>query len=130
MSDKVKEKELLQQLCEMGGYFAEYFKNDLDAMLQNITNDYPIEMGTAFYKAAEVKEQQIRALEKGHGERVESLCETLLCVHDNGNEGGRAKERAVQELGLHRVVQLKRQIGLEWDVEDKEYLTKLLDLNS
>lgn len=129
MSDKEKEIKLLQELCEMGGYFAEYFKADLETMVYNITNDFPIEMDTAFHKAAEVKDHEIKTLKKNHTLKVESLCETLLCVHENGNEDGRAKERAVQELGLHRVVQIKRQIGLEWDAEDKNYITKMLETN-
>lgn len=127
MSDKAKEIKLLTQLVELGGYFADKFQADLEQMVQNIKNDYPIEFDTNFNAATANLESEIKNLQKSHKEKVYSLCETLLCVQENGNEDNRLKERAVQEIGLHEVVKLKRVIGLEWDHQDKEYLTTLLD---
>lgn len=130
MSDKEKEIELLEQLCQMNGYFSEFFGKDLDQMKSNINNDYPIEFDTNFNAATANLESENKQIQKNHKAKIYSICETLLCVQQNGNEDNRLKERAVQEIGLHEVVKLKREIGLEWDSEDKDYLTKLLDLNN
>lgn len=46
MTTKEKEINALKVLIGMDGYFAEYFKNDLEKMCENIKNDFPIEVGT------------------------------------------------------------------------------------
>lgn len=61
---RIKEIAAIKALVEMNGYFADYFKNDLDTMAENIKNDFPIEYGTSFNNAAEMEDQKIKKLKK------------------------------------------------------------------
>lgn len=46
--DKETEINHLRALQHGDTYFAQFFKNDVDQMVQNIQNDFPIEFGCKF----------------------------------------------------------------------------------
>lgn len=58
MTGKEQEIKALTKLVEMNGYFAEYFKKDLDVMVDNIKKDFPIELGANFNLTREQQEQR------------------------------------------------------------------------
>ncbi len=57
MITKEKEIKLLEELVAGDNYFAEYFKKDLEQMVSNIRNDFPIEHGTLFSMDGENQRQ-------------------------------------------------------------------------
>lgn len=85
---KEQEIQLLTKLANGKGYFAEKFKNDFDIMVKNISNDFPIELGTSFA----IAENQLR-IAKGFVEEklntIESLVETI--------NGLRSENKSFQE---------------------------------
>ncbi len=126
MTGKEQEIKALTKLVEMNGYFAEYFKKDLDVMVDNIKKDFPIELGANFNLTREQQEQRERELKKDFHKEIIDLCDTLLCVNaETGNE--RAYERAVQKLGRRSVISRKRQLGLDITGEEIDYLISKLD---
>lgn len=126
MTGKEQEIKALTKLVEMNGYFAEYFKKDLDVMVDNIKKDFPIELGANFNLTREQQEQRERELKKDFYKEIIDLCDTLLCVNaETGNE--RAYERAVQKLGRRSVISRKRQLGLDITGEEIDYLISKLD---
>lgn len=48
MTIKEQEIKALTELVEMDGYFSDHFKGDLETMIGNIKNDFPIELGAKF----------------------------------------------------------------------------------
>lgn len=126
MTGKEQEIKALTKLVEMNGYFADYFKKDLDVMVDNIKKDFPIELGANFNLTREQQEQRERELKKDFYKEIIDLCDTLLCVNaETGNE--RAYERAVQKLGRRSVISRKRQLGLDITGEEIDYLISKLD---
>lgn len=72
---KSSESSLLRKLSSMNGYFAEYFASDIDQMIENIKNDYPIEMDTAFGKK-----------DSTHKKEMQKICEIMLeSAHQSGD---------------------------------------------
>lgn len=127
MTTKEHEIKALTELVKMNGYFADYFRGDLETMIGNIKNDFPIELGANFHFTEEQKKQSDREMRAAYKDEILDLCDTLLCVHaDTGDE--RLYERAVQKLGLNAVIARKRQIGLELTNKEIDYLVGLLDL--
>ena len=125
MTSQEKEIKALSELIEMNGYFAEYFKRDAETMIENIRNDFPIEMCTSFHTPEEEYQQSKRELVKAHRNEIIDLCDTLLCVNaETGNE--RLYERAVEKLGLNFVIARKRQLGLELTCSEIDYLISQL----
>lgn len=127
MTNKEQEIKALTELVEMGGYFSDLFKDDLETMIGNIKNDFPIELGAKFNLTEEQRQWSERELKKKHRDEIIDLCDTLLCINaETGNE--RAYERAVDKLGLNFVIARKRQIGLELTNKEIDYLVGLLNL--
>lgn len=122
---RIKEIAAIKALVEMNGYFADYFKNDLDTMAENIKNDFPIECGTSFNNAAEMETQKNKNLKKRHEENMYSLYETMLCVaSETGNE--RLYERVNQEIGLNNLIKMKRVLGLDLTCKEIDYMVSQL----
>lgn len=123
MTTKEKEIKALKALIEMDGYFAEYFKGDLEKMCENIKNDFPIEMGTRINNTVEYMQQRNDETVKKHTLEILDLCDTLLVVHaETGNE--RLYERAVEKLGQKNVIARKRIIGLDVTGQEIDFLLK------
>lgn len=127
MTSKEDEINALITLVEMGGYFADFFKCDLDMMIRNIQKDFPIEFETKFHFTEEQWQQSKRELMNAQRLKIIDLCDTMLRVHaETGNE--KLYERAVKEMSLNFVIARKRQIGLELDNKDIDYLISQLSV--
>lgn len=122
---KAQEIKAIEALIEMDGYFAGFFKKDLGQMIENIKNDFPIELDTCFNSAADNEVQKNKELKRQHKEKVYDLCSTLLCAYaETGNE--RLYEKALQELGINNLIKLKKTIGLKLSDKETDYLISLL----
>ena len=123
MITKEKEINALKALVEMDGYFAEYFKGDIDTMIMNIKNDHPIDLGMKFNDTIEYFQKRNDETVEKHALEILDLCDTLLCVcEETGNE--RLYERAVEKLGRKNVIARKRIIGLNITNSEIDFLLK------
>lgn len=123
---KEKEIETLKELVAMDGYFADYFGKDIDQMIRNINNDFPIEIGTEFNSATENKELENKELRKQHRIKISDICKKILCAYAE-TKCECLYELANQELGLSRVIKLKRVLGLDLSRGEIDYLIDQLD---
>ena len=126
---KADEIKALKALVEMDGYFAEYFKKDLDKMIENIKNDHPIEMGTQFNASAEYFQSRCDELVKKHALEILELCDTLLFVHKDIGDT-RLYEHAEAKIGKRNVITRKRFLGINVTNEEVDYLIQALELKS
>lgn len=58
-------------------YFAQYFRDDIDRMCENIKNDYPIECGCEFTKSIEEAAQEYTDELAREREKLTSLIRTM-----------------------------------------------------
>jgi predicted deacetylase len=127
--DKGQEMKAIRHLVEMDGYFAEYFKCDLEKMIENIKNDYPIEMDTKIANTIEYFQKRGDDLVIKHTNEIIDLVDTLLCVHEEtGN--ARLYERAVEKIGRVNVIKRKHVIGLKITCNEIDFLLKNVSLNA
>jgi hypothetical protein len=118
---KAKEIEVIKSLVAMDGYFAEYFKGDLEVMIDNIHNDFPIEMGIKSTNTIEYFQKRNDETVEKHALEILDLCDTLLCVYEEtGNQ--RLYERAVEKLGQRNVIARKRILGLKITGNEIDFL--------
>jgi hypothetical protein len=122
---KELEIKTLTSLCDADGYFAEYFKRDLDQMTANIRNDFPIETATKFYSEAEAKDELIAVAKTEGKEKKEDLCRFMLLMADQLDDRD-LDERVEQELGKAAKIKMQRGLGLQLSQEDIDYLISRL----
>ena len=118
-ASKATEIALVRKLVEIGGYFAEFFGADLDKMVENIRNDFPIETGTRFHDAIEKVGEMMADCRRSASERVRAICERLV--------GTEQECVAVDVLGRTEVIRIKQRnrIAVSWD--EVQYLLEVID---
>ena len=125
--EKVKEIELLQSL-KGDTYFAQLFGDEqIDAMCENVRNDFPIERGLNLFEGSLVVQEntklksqinQLRLINKG-------VAETLLVKA--GEYGDDTLEDLAEGLiGYKKCLAMKLGLALPLDEDDRDTLTKLL----
>jgi hypothetical protein len=127
MVTKEKEIAAIKSLVAMNGYFAEYFKDDVDKMVENIKNDHPIDFCTQFNAKYEDLQSLHNDTVTKHRDEIIDLCDTLLCVHE---ETGHARlyGQAVEKLGQNPVIARKHSMGLTLSNSEIDFLMAQLDL--
>ena len=124
--NKEKEIKIIKDLCEMDGYFAEHFKEDLNKMIENIKNDHPIDLGTKATCIMWDLEKKLEKTIKDHTCEILALCTTMLLAHiESGNE--RLYVTVVEKIGLKETIALKRALGLNVTNDEIDYLLKQIN---
>jgi len=95
---KSREISMFQSLMYSEGYLYDFFKNDIEQIISNINNDFPIDLNCSFKSTESVKEIE-KDLRKNYrneeDERVNSLCELML-IEDQKNGNATFNERVVK----------------------------------
>jgi S-adenosylmethionine synthetase len=129
---KNKEVELLLNLLEGNGSFAEKFGKDIPVMIENIKKDFPIENGTSII-ADEVKhirekeqllqkyENEIRQLKKEHEAKLQELYLFFLKSDDE-----KMYNKVVADLGIEKTIKLKHQHQLPFTESEINYMVNKL----
>lgn len=122
---KEKEIALLQEL-KGDTYFAQYFKNDIDTMCENIRRDYPIEFGTTVLA-------RIGAAEKETNKWKLEVCHTQELMVNNFfrlNKGmitDEFYEYLVGQVGKLFIIKAKMAAGIGLTDEELDYLIEFAD---
>jgi hypothetical protein len=126
MKTATKEQEIqaLKALVEMNGYFAEAFGGDLEAMCQNISNDFPIEMGTRNENAIEYLEKRNNETEKAFAKEKVAICDKILCLCEKIPDK-RLYEIALNMVGQTQLIARKHELSLPLKDHEVEYLLAL-----
>lgn len=121
--DKQTEIKTLKSLkCDT--YFAAFFGEDIDQMCQNISNDFPLELGCNFSKKAEVLEKKLHKEQKAHDQDILDFVETLLVTEANG---GNSLRVAREKIGMDNTIKIKRKNKIVLSEEEIDYLVSKLD---
>ena len=125
--EKVKEIELLQSL-KGDTYFAQFFgNNQIDAMCENIKNDYPIELGLNFFENYPIVKENAELKKKliNRAKRQESVAEGII-LKANEHLDESLEDLAEQLIGYKKCLAIKLRLALSLSVEDRDTLINLL----
>ena len=125
-----KEEEIKHLMALMGKgcgdtYFNQFFSIcDIEQMIQNIKDDFAIEMGCSFAKKAEELEKKLRKEQKAHDQDMLDFVEDLLVTEARG---GNSLNVAMAKIGMDNTIKIKRKNKIPLSEEEIDYLVSKID---
>lgn len=125
-----KEEEIKHLIALMGKgcgdtYFNQFFSIcDIERMIQNIKDDFAIEMGCSFVKKAEVLEKKLHEEQKAHDQDMLDFVEDILVTE---YRGGKSLNVATEKIGMDNTIKIKRKNKIPLSEEELDYLVSKLD---
>lgn len=112
--------------CKIGDtYFNQFFSSDdIEQMIQNIHDDFAIEMGCSFAKKAEELEKKLHEEQKAHDQDMLDFVEDLLVTEARG---GNSLNVAMVKIGMDNTIKIKRKNKIPLSEEEIDYLVSKLD---
>lgn len=112
--------------CKRGDtYFNQFFSSDdIEQMIQNIHDDFAIEMGCSFAKKAEELEKKLHKEQKAHDQDMLNFVEELLVT---GAQGGNPLKVAMKKIGTDNTIKIKHINKIPLSKEEIDYLVSKLD---
>ena len=126
--EKAKEIELLQSL-KGDTYFAQLFGDEqIDAMCQNIRNDFPIECGLTLFLASPVAKEntklksQIAQLRQD----AKAVAKGILVIANDYSEDA-LEDLAERLIGHNKCLALKLRSAIPLSKDDRDELIKIIE---
>ena len=125
-----KEEEIKHLMALMGDkrgdtYFNQFFSSDdIEQMIQNIHDDFAIEMGCSFTKKVEELEKKLHEEQKAHDQDMLDFVEDLLVTEARG---GNSLNVAMAKIGMDNTIKIKRKNKIPLSEEEIDYLVSKLD---
>ena len=125
-----KEEEIKHLVALMGKgcgdtYFNQFFSIcDIERMIQNIKDDFSIEMGCSFVKKADVFEKKLNEEQKAHDQDMLDFVEEMLITEAHG---GNSLNVAMKKIGMDNTIKIKRKNKIPLSEEEINYLVSKLD---
>ena len=121
-----KEQEINHLIVLIGDtYFNQFFSTeDIEQMIQNIHNDFAIEMGCSFVKKAEVLEKKLHEEQKAHDQDMLDFVEEMLITEA---QGGNSLNVAMKKIGMDNIIKIKRKNKIVLNEEEIDYLVSKID---
>lgn len=125
-----KEEEIKHLMALMGDkrgdtYFNQFFSSDdIEQMIQNIHDDFAIEMGCSFTKKAEELEKKLHEEQKAHDQDMLDFVEDMLVTEA---QGGNSLNVAMKKIGMDNTIKIKRKNKIALSEEELDYLVSKLD---
>ena len=125
-----KEEEIKHLMALMGKgcgdtYFNQFFSIcDIEQMIQNIKDDFAIEMGCSFAKKAEELEKKLHEEQKAHDQDMLDFVTELLVTEA---QGGNPIKVAMKKIGTDNTIKIKRINKIPLSEEEIDYLVSKLD---
>ena len=125
-----KEEEIKHLVALMGKgcgdtYFNQFFSVcDIERMIQNIKDDFAIEMGCSFVKKAEVLEKKLYEEQKAHDQDMLDFVEEMLITEA---QGGNSLNVAIKKIGMDNTIKIKYKNEIALSDEEIDYLVSKID---
>lgn len=125
-----KEEEIKHLMALMGDkrgdtYFNQFFSSDdIEQMIQNIHDDFAIEMGCSFTKKVEELEKKLHEEQKAHDQDMLDFVEDMLVTEA---QGGNSLNVAMKKIGMDNTIKIKRKNKIALSEEELDYLVSKLD---
>lgn len=106
-------------------YFNQFFSIcDIERMIQNIKDDFAIEMGCSFVKKAEVLEKKLHEEQKAHDQDMLDFVEEMLITEA---QGANSLNVAMKKIGMDNTIKIKRKNKIALSEEEIDYLVSKID---
>lgn len=125
-----KQEEIMHLMALKGDkrgdtYFNQFFSIcDIEQMIQNIKDDFAIEMGCSFAKKAEELEKKLHKEQKAHDQDMLDFVEEMLVTEA---QGGNSLNIAMKKIGMDNTIKIKRKNKIALSEEELDYLVSKLD---
>lgn len=125
-----KQEEIMHLMALRGEkkgdtYFNQFFsKDDIEQMMENIKDDFAIEMGCSFTKKAEELQKKLHEEQKAHDQDMLDFVENLLVTEA---QGGNSLNVAMKKIGMDNTIKIKRKNKIALSEEEIDYLVSKLD---
>lgn len=125
-----KQEEIKHLMALMGDkrgdtYFNQFFSStDIEQMIQNIHDDFAIQMGCSFTKKAEELEKKLHEEQKAHDQDMLDFVEDMLITEA---QGGNSLNVAMKKIGMDNTIKIKRKNKIALSEEEIDYLVSKLD---
>ena len=125
-----KEEEIKHLVALMGKgcgdtYFNQFFSIcDIERMIQNIKDDFAIEMGCSFAKKTEELEKKLHEEQKAHDQDMLDFVEEMLITEA---QGGNSLNVAMKKIGMDNTIKIKYKNDIPLSEEEIDYLVSKLD---
>lgn len=120
---KQEEIKIIQSL-KGDTYFAQKFGKDIDVMCQNISDDFPIEMGCNFMMKEDALKKALEIQKKEFEDKIDAFAHDILSVTShNTYEVNKVVEKYI---GKDEVIKFKHANNLELTGEELDYLVSKL----
>lgn len=125
-----KQEEIMHLMALKGDkrgdtYFNQFFsKDDIEQMMENIKDDFAIEMGCSFAKKAEELEKKLHKEQIAHDQDMLDFVENLLVTEA---QGGNSLRVAREKIGMDNTIKIKRKNKIPLSEEEIDYLVSKLD---
>lgn len=112
--------------CKRGDtYFNQFFSSDdIEQMIDNIHNDFAIEMGCSFAKKAEELQKKLHEEQIAHDQDMLDFVENMLITEA---QGGNSLNVAMAKIGMDNTIKIKRKNKIPLSEEEIDYLVSKLD---
>ena len=125
-----KQEEIKHLMALMGDkrgdtYFNQFFsKDDIEQMMENIKDDFAIEMGCSFTEKAKELEKKLHEEQKAHDQDMLDFVAELLVTE---TQGGNPLKVAMKKIGTDNTIKIKRINKIPLSDEEIDYLVSKLD---
>ena len=122
---KQEEIQILESL-KGDTYFAQYFTSaDIDQMIQNIGNDFGIELGCNFAKKAQILQAQLDKQKKEAEEEFKEFAKMVIRT-EGGSMSNDLYENIEKRFGLNFIIKTKWEQGQSLEDYELEYMVSNL----
>lgn len=125
-----KQEEIMHLMALMGDkrgdtYFNQFFsKDDIEQMMENIKDDFAIEMGCSFTEKAKELEKKLHEEQKAHDQDMLDFVAEMLVTEA---QGGNPLKVAMKKIGTDNTIKIKRINKIPLSEEEIDYLVSKLD---
>lgn len=105
-------------------YFAQKFGQDIDQMCQNISNDFPIELGCQFNAKVESLQEQLKAQQAAANDRFMSFSHDIILAMSGCDV--EIYKTVEGYIGEDEIIKFKHSQGVDLNDEEVDYLVKKL----
>ena len=108
-------------------YFAQKFGADIDQMCQNISNDFPIELGCQFMQKEEALKKELEDVKKKANEKFLAFAQEVICDISNYDDGDNEVYKTVEGyIGKKEIIKYKHSQHIDLNEDEINYLVSKL----
>lgn len=119
-------KEEIKVLQSLKGdtYFAQKFGQDVDQMCQNISNDFPIELGCQFNAKEESLQEQLKAQQAAANDIFMSFAHDIILAMSGCDD--EIYQTVKGYIGIDEIIKFKHSQGIDLNDDEITYLVNKL----